>query len=103
MHAVQLAVVQPPEDVLNQVSAPSEVRGVPAEEVLLPVRKQFRVIGGAPPPRDGIALKVNIDPALPGFLQQPRMRGDGISIRSGNRPLGGRQGWLRGANRRNQD
>ena len=65
IHAVELAIFHPPEDVLHAIGAPAEVGGVPAEEVLLPVGQVFGVGGvrGAPAAGDGIALEVDVDPA----------------------------------------
>ncbi len=65
--AIELAVLQPPQDVLDAVGAPAEVRRVPSEEVLLPVLQQLRIVGGAPAPRDGVAFEIDVD-ARPAWL-----------------------------------
>jgi hypothetical protein len=61
--AIELAVFQPPQDVLDPVGAPSEVGGIPAEEICVPVREQRRVIERAPPPGNRIADKIHVDAA----------------------------------------
>jgi hypothetical protein len=67
---IELAVLQPPEDVLDTVRAPPEIRRVPTEEVLVPVLEELRIVSRPPPPRDRIAFEVDIDAALPGFREQ---------------------------------
>ena len=64
LHAVQLAVGEPPEDVLRRVAAPAEVGRVPAVEVLLPVGEEVGVVGGAPAAGDRVAGEVDVDPPL---------------------------------------
>ena len=43
--AVEFAVGETPEDVLNAVGTPAEVGGVPAEEILFPIGEELRVVG----------------------------------------------------------
>ena len=38
IHVVELAVFDAPQHVLDAIAAPAEVRRIPAEEILLPVR-----------------------------------------------------------------
>ena len=64
IHAIELAVLQAPEDVLDPVGAPAEVGGVPAEEVLLPVGEELRIVGRAPAARDRVAFEVDVDRSL---------------------------------------
>jgi hypothetical protein len=61
---------------LHGVAAPSEVGGVPAEEVLCPIREEVYVLGiaCAPASRDGIASEVNVDAPPFLFLDQLLMR-----------------------------
>ena len=80
--SVQLSIVEAPEDVLSGVGAPSEVGRVPAEEVLLPVGQQFRIVGSSPAAGDGVALEIDVDAAFLGLLQQLGMSGEGVLVGS---------------------
>ena len=72
--AVELTVLEAPEDVLGLVGAPSEVAGIPAPEVLPPVRQEFGIVGRAPSADDRIADEVDVDAAFGRFLEQLRVR-----------------------------
>src|SRR5690606_40745216 len=65
VHAVELAVLEAPEDVLGPVAAPCEVGGVPAVERLAPVREEVRVVESTPSPRDRVAVDVHVDATRP--------------------------------------
>src|SRR4030095_16971212 len=82
-------VRSPQREVWDRVAAPPEVCGVPAEEVLFPVREKVGVIGGAPAARDRIAFEVDINAALRGLFQQLRVSGQGILIGARDRLVGG--------------
>ncbi len=92
--AVQLAVLEPPEDVLRAVPAPAEVAGVPAVEGLRPVGQEVRIVEGAPAARDGVAEEIDVDaPAL--RLGEKLLMGD-VGVRVGAHPGLVRRGrrWL---------
>ncbi|HEX9365523.1 MAG TPA: hypothetical protein VF921_02790 [Vicinamibacterales bacterium] len=74
--AVQLSVLEPPEHVLNLVRAPAEVRGIPAEEIRLPVREVGRIVDRAPAAHDRVADEIDVDAALLRFVEQLRMGGE---------------------------
>ena len=74
IHAVQLAVDEPPQDVLDPIGAPPEVRGIPSVEAGAPVGQQFRIIGGSPSPRDRVADEVDVDATVRPLLEQLRVR-----------------------------
>jgi hypothetical protein len=63
MDAVQLALLEAPQDVLCLVGAPPEIGRVPAEEVLRPVCEQRRIVCRAPPTCNRVALEVHVDAA----------------------------------------
>ena len=67
---IEFPVLQTPQHVFDQVSAPAEIGRVPAEEICVPVREQFRVVGRAPPPRDRVADEINVNAPFPGFFDQ---------------------------------
>ena len=71
MNIVQLAVGEAPENVLDRVASPTEVGGIPTEEVPGPVGEELPVlrIARAPAARDGVALEVHVDTASPRFLE----------------------------------
>ena len=69
IHSVQFAVVETPEDVLDLIGAPSEIGRIPTEEILFPIGQQLGIIRGPPAARNGIALEIDVDATLPGFLQ----------------------------------
>ncbi len=83
-------MVQAPENILNGIAAPTEIGGVPAYEILPPVRQEIFIlsIAGAPAPCDRIALEINADAALPRLFQQLRMRDPGIPVGPGNGLVG---------------
>ena len=58
---IQFPIIQPPKYVLDLIATPAKVRGIPAEEILAPVRQKIFVlfIAGAPPPGDRVAFKVD--------------------------------------------
>src|SRR3954464_6465416 len=66
VHTIELAMFEAPENVLDLVGAPSEVGGVPAEEIRPPVREQLRVVEGAPAAGDRVADEIDIDAPLSG-------------------------------------
>src|SRR4051794_24468115 len=91
MHVVELAVLETPQDVLRSVGAPAEVGGVPAEEVLLPVRQQLGIIGRAPAADDRVALEVDVDAAGGRFGEELLVRGHRVRVYAGDgRGRGGR-------------
>src|SRR5262245_34494154 len=96
MHVVQLAAFEAPEDVLDGIAAPAEIRGVPAEKVALPVRQELRIVQCAPAAGDGIALEVDVDAALPRFLEQLLMGDLGIPVHPRQ---GSSQGGITGSRR----
>ena len=59
--AIEFAVFETPEDVLDAVGAPAEIARVPAEEVLRPVFEELGIVGGAPAAGDGVAFEVDVD------------------------------------------
>ena len=72
VNALELAVLHPPQNVLRSVGAPAEIPGIPAEEVLAPVREQVGVLGvaGSPATDDRVAEEINVDPAGASLGQQ---------------------------------
>ena len=88
IHAVQLPVPQPPQNILNLVRTPAKIRRVPAEEVRVPIGEVVLVlsIAGAPSAGDRVTLKINVDSALFCFFEQLLMRELRVCIpaRSGN-------------------
>ena len=88
LNAVQLAVGQPPQDVLHGIAAPPEVGRVPAEEVAPPVVEELAILrlARAPAPRDRVALEVDVDPATPGFLDELFVRDLRVAVASCHRP-----------------
>ena len=85
IYAVQFAVVETPQNVLRCVGAPSEIAGIPSEKVLLPVGQQLRIVRCAPAACDGITFEIDIDTALLRLLDQLRMRGHRVLVRSSGR------------------
>src|SRR5207247_4686266 len=85
--AVELTVLEPPQDVLRLVGAPSEIGSVPAEEILRPVREELRIVGGAPAPRDRVADKINVDAALPRLVDELRVRGERVLVDARRRSI----------------
>lgn len=79
---VEFAVIETPEDILNQVGAPTKVRGIPAVEIGCPVFQICLVlrIAGAPPTGDGITLEVDVDAAFFGLFEQLRVGEFGIVV-----------------------
>ena len=63
LYVIQLPLVKTPEYVLRFVSAPAEIGGIPAEEVLLPVPEKVFVlfVARAPTSRDRVAFEININ------------------------------------------
>ena len=57
----QLAMVEPPQYILDTVRAPAEIGCVPAEEVLIPIGQQLWIVGGPPATGNGIAFEVDVD------------------------------------------
>ena len=55
---------------MRGVAAPAKVGSVPAVELLLPVGKEFGVIGRPPVPCDRVALEIDIDPSLLRFRDE---------------------------------
>src|SRR5207247_590916 len=51
--AIQLAIVQPPENVLSCIAAPAKIGGIPTKEVLSPVRQKRCVLVVACTPSPG--------------------------------------------------
>src|ERR1700693_106521 len=96
VRVIQLAVIQPPEDVLNSIRPPTEVGGIPAEEVLVPIGEQLRVIRRAPSPGDGVTFEIYIDTALLSFLNQLRVGDERVCVSSGNGNVGGNRRGGRG-------
>ena len=80
IHSIQLSIVQSPKNILNFIGAPAEISRIPAVEVLIPVGQQSGIIGCAPAPGYGVTLEVDIDGALPGFLQKLVMRRGRVRI-----------------------
>src|SRR5439155_5908736 len=89
--AVELAVLEPPEDVLRLVAAPSEIGGVPAEEILRPVREEIRIVGRAPAPRNRVAGEVDVDAALLRFVDELRVRAERALVDSRHGSIGRRE------------
>src|SRR6185295_8494394 len=87
--AVEFTIFEAPQDVLNGVGAPAEIRRVPTEEVLFPVGEHVRIIRGAPAADDGVAFEVDVDTALARLFQELRVRGQGVLIGAGNGPIRG--------------
>ena len=73
VHAIQFAVLQPPEHVLGVVCAPAEVAGIPAAEVLVPMGQEIRVVGRTPAPRDRVAEEVDRNAAVLRLFEQLQM------------------------------
>jgi len=74
IHSVEFAVLQPPENILCLIGAPSEISRVPTEEILFPIGQQLRIVGGAPAPRNRVALEIDV-----GRLAWPsRATGNGL-------------------------
>ena len=61
IYSFEFAVLEPPQDIFCFVAAPAKIRRVPAEEVVFPVGKEIRIIGGSPAAGDGVALKIDVD------------------------------------------
>src|ERR1041384_3847561 len=82
MNPVQFSILQPPEYVLNRVTAPPKIGGVPSEEILVPIRQQLVVlrVARAPPPSNRIPFKIDLNPAAPGFFQKLGVSFLGITI-----------------------
>ena len=70
--AIQLSVFEAPQDVFDPVRSPAEVAGVPAEEILVPVREERRIlrVAASPPAHDGVAHEIEIDAALLRLLDE---------------------------------
>jgi hypothetical protein len=92
---IDLAVREPPQNVLDAVSAPSEVRSIPAEEVLSPVGEEVGIIERSPPSGDGIADEIHVDAASFGLCQQLVMSHLGITVGARHRPVARRHNRLR--------
>ena len=81
VHAVELAVLQPPQDVLCACRRPSRnwrhsIRGSSASSSA----RNSRVVGRAPAARDRVADEVDVDAALARFLEQLRVREPRVRI-----------------------
>ena len=74
VHAIELAVLDAPEHVLDPVGAPAEVGRVPAGEVLAPVGEELRIVRRAPAARDRVALEVDVDLPLRALREQLLVR-----------------------------
>ena len=59
---------------MNAIGAPTEIGRIPAEEILLPVSQKVGIVSSAPTASDGIALEIDVDAALLGFVQKLAMR-----------------------------
>ena len=46
---------------MDAVGAPAKVGRVPAEEILVPIRQELRIIRGPPAARDGIPHEIDVD------------------------------------------
>src|SRR5205814_9364835 len=77
-----------PEDVLRSITAPSEVSGVPAEEILLPICEEVWVVNGTPPSCDRVPFEVNVDSGLLRLCEQLGMSNQGVCVRPKNRLIG---------------
>ena len=86
--AIELAVLEPPQDVLRAVRAPAEVGRIPAVEVLLPVGDEVGVVGRAPSAHDRIALEIDVDSPLLRLLKKLGVRRHRILIGSWGRLIG---------------
>ena len=85
--AIELAVLQPPEDVLRAVGAPAEVARVPAGERRLPVGEEVRIVGRAPAPRDRVADEVDVDPPLRPLREQLLVGEARVGVGAGHREI----------------
>src|SRR5262249_54248833 len=86
--ALTFPIIQAPQNVLDGVGAPAEIRRIPSEEVFSPIGEQFRIVGRAPTTRDGIALEVDIDAAFLSFFKQLGVSSHRILVRTGYRLVG---------------
>src|ERR1043166_2473376 len=89
IHSIKFAILETPEHVFDQVRAPTKIARVPSEEIGVPVREEFRVIGRSPTPRDRVTNEINVDAAFPGFFEEVLVGDLRIPIRS-------RRGFVRG-------
>ena len=90
--AVQLAVLQAPQDVLRPIPAPAEVAGIPAVEGLLPMGQEVRVVEGAPATGDGVAQEVEIDAAALRLGQELLVGEVGVAVGAHPRLVRGNRG-----------
>ena len=101
IYAVQLAVLEPPQHVLDAVRAPPEVRRMPSRKVRGPIRQQLRIVERAPAADDRIADEVDVDPSGLRLAQQLFVRNLGIAIgarrRAVRRRIGLRAAWRHAA------
>jgi hypothetical protein len=86
--AVELAILEAPEDVLCLVGAPSEVGRIPAEEILTPVREKLGIVRGAPSASDRVPHEVDVDATMTRLFQQLLVGGDRILIQARCGPVG---------------
>jgi hypothetical protein len=84
---IKLAVLQPPQNILDFVRAPPEVSRVPSEEIAVPVRKQLGIIRGAPPADDRVAFEVDIDAALARLFEKLPMSQHRVGVGSRRGPI----------------
>src|SRR5207253_3055341 len=67
---------------------PSEISRVPTEEILFPIGQQLRIVGGAPAPRNRVALEIDVGLALLGLREQLGMGYQRVWIRPEYRLIG---------------
>ena len=86
VYTIEFAMLQAPEDVLDSIGAPTEIGGVPPEEIGSPVFPQGSVlgVGGSPTARDGVAEEIDIDSALVRFLEELLVSDKGIAVCTGS-------------------
>jgi len=72
---------------LGLVRSPPEIRGVPAEEVLSPIREQIWIVGRAPAADDRIAREIHVDAASARFVDQLSVGFEGVLVRPGSGPI----------------
>ena len=80
VYAIEFAVIETPEDVLQRIASPAEVGGVPAVKGVFPVDEEFRVVRRSPAPGDGVTHKVKINAALGALGEELLVGGEGIGI-----------------------
>ena len=68
---------------------PIRIRGVPPEEIELPLGKLFGITSTFPSSGDGVAFEVNIDATLLGFCGQFQMSDHRVLVCARDGPIGG--------------